>query len=117
MALSERGNVYVWGTLQDSFPAGSRVVPFPELVTGLPDLLETNASSVLATFDPRSATFGADFGVELLSPPGAVLEVQTSPDLVRWTTVTRLANPTGRVRWTQPVQAEQNFFVRIHPGF
>jgi hypothetical protein len=111
-ALSARGNLYVWGTIPAS-PA-PRHVDLPELVTGLPDLLNTaDSTAPVVTFEPTSIRASSQFQADLIAPAGSNLEIQASSDLVNWTTVTNIANAGAKTTFTAPIQGAGNLFIRV----
>jgi hypothetical protein len=112
MALSARGNLYVWGDIPAS-PA-ARHVDFPELVSGLPDLLSASATAeAIVTIEPTSIRLSPQFEADVIAPAGSNLSVQTSSDLANWVTVTNIANAGPKTRITAPVTAEGNLFIRV----
>jgi len=112
MALSARGDLYVWGDIPAS--PSPRHLDFPELVTGLPNLLSPSApAATLVTFEPTSIGVSSQIKVDLIAPAGSNLAVETSPDLANWTIVTNIANSGPKSTITAPIPVESNLFFRV----
>jgi hypothetical protein len=112
MALSTRGNVYVWGDIPAS-PA-ARHVDFPELVTGFPDLLNAaDAAAPVVTFEPTSVRAASEFAVDLIAPAGSNLAIETSSDLLNWTTVTNIVNAAPKTTFRTSIPGSGNLFIRV----
>jgi hypothetical protein len=114
MALSARGNVYLWGDIPSS--TASRHVDIPELVTGLPDLL--NASEPVTptvTFESQSVYLGSQLHMELVGTKGVAFKLESSADFLNWTTVTNIPNATGKTTVAAPFSPSGQLFLRVKP--
>jgi hypothetical protein len=115
VALSQRGNLYLWGTVYaPETRTHRRTIRFPEVVQGLPDLMEPRASATLATFDVTDLRSSAsDISLNIVVPLSTPVEIQSSSDFQTWRTLTNFVTTTNRLRFLQPFQTGSNLFFRI----
>jgi hypothetical protein len=112
VALSARGNLYVWGDIPAS--PSARHVDFPELVSGLPDLLNASATAeAIVTIEPTSIRLSPQFEADMIAPAGSNLTVEASSDLINWVTITNIVNAGPKTRVTAPVTGDANLFIRV----
>lgn len=116
MALTEKGELYAWGTTvpgmwKDPTVRAARV---PELVSGLPNLLDPNATDVAAAFITTSAT-ASGLAVKLESPRGLPITIETSDDLQTWSADTKFNPTTNRSTVTFPNDFSPRKFFRVAP--
>jgi hypothetical protein len=97
MAFSEQGELFAWGVATPGTwndPKASYAAA-PELVRGLPNLLDPNATGIATTFlAPRLGSGGAALG-SVVAPSGARLGIEVSSDLVRWDGFTNVLATDG----------------------
>jgi hypothetical protein len=102
LALSARGNLYMWGRDEK-----------PRKVEGLPPLLDANATASYVAFDSSSLRALDGLTASLISGTSAAMTVQFSTDLVNWQTVTNLVNAVGKTSVSVPAASGGNLFMRV----
>jgi hypothetical protein len=112
MALSGEGELYAWGRGVVGMwnDPNAWVTNVPELLTGLPDLLDPNATEVAAGLVPVSVTT-TTFSMGVAAAPNQPVRIEVSTNLVDWTiykTVTNAATVSA------PFDGAQRFF-RLAP--
>jgi hypothetical protein len=100
MALSARGNLYLWGYNSK-----------PQIVQGLPALLDETATESYATFEPSSVKLSTMFEADVITGKNAGT-VESSSDLVHWQAIEPIENVEGKKRLSFPAQ-QDNFFLRV----
>ncbi len=63
---------------------------------------------------PSTTQANGQFGFTLLSHAGSAVEIQTSTNLLAWTTLTTLTNVTGTLPFTDPATSFNQRFYRAH---
>jgi hypothetical protein len=116
MALTDKGELYAWG---DAAPGvwtdpTATTAHVPELVGGLPNLLDSNASDVAAAFISTTAT-ATDLTFKLASPSGLPITIEMSDDLQTWTTYTNFTATANTSTVTLPLGAASGKFFRVAP--
>ncbi len=118
MALSAEGELYAWGQAYKGVWAdpNSSVASVPELVPGLPNLLDENATGVAAPILSTSLT-PAGLSVRVVAAADVKLHLETSTDLVHWTAaaINNSQSYSGVATITLPIDATGARFVRIVP--
>ena len=68
-------------------------------------------------FDAIADLGGRQVRLRLIGPPGRALELQRSADLVQWTKIADIPNPTGVVEYTDtvPTSSRQSFYRAALP--
>jgi alpha-tubulin suppressor-like RCC1 family protein len=102
LALSARGNLYMWGLNEK-----------PRKVEGLPSLLDANATATYVAFDPLSLRVLNGLTAGIISGTEAPMIVQFSGDLVNWQTVSNFVNAVGKTSVTVPATQSGNLFMRV----
>lgn len=102
LALSARGNLYMWGLNEK-----------PRKIEGLPSLLDANATATYVAFDPLSLRVLNGLTAGIVSGTDAPMTVQFSADLVNWQTVTNFVNAVGKTSVSVPAPPSGNLFMRV----
>jgi hypothetical protein len=116
MAVTDKGEVYAWGHAAPGFwadPAASTAY-VPELVHGLPDLLDPNAANGAATFTSTLLT-STGLTIKLASSAATPITIEASNDLYTWTTYTNLTSAAGTTTLTLPVENTTTKYFRLAP--
>ena len=97
MALSEQGDLFAWGHADQGvwqdFSATDAY--YPEPAPGMQNILTPGATPILANFLIDPLSFG-NFGyAQTIGARGVPIQVQTSPDLLHWTTLDTFSNTSG----------------------
>jgi hypothetical protein len=115
MALSANGNLYAWGEAAPGVwnDPKATIAKTPELVRGLPDLLDPNATggAALLTSRPRAIPDGLSFN--LVAPAGQNVVIQSSSDFVNWNFYTNFPAQVGIATVTLGSDSTSAKFFRI----
>lgn len=114
MALSQAGNLYIWGDIHIDTNTVRRI-PFPERVDGLPLLLDPNFTVDLATFDISSLDATATLDLTMIVPTNSPLQLEISNDLQTWRAASTITASSNRLTLSQRMNQETNSFFRIRP--
>jgi hypothetical protein len=114
MALSADGELYAWGVASPGVWAdpNASAALVPELVRGLPNLLDPNATDTAAEFLSTSIT-PTSLTVRLTAPAGLQLPIQTSTDLIHWAPYSTLQSQPGITSSDLPINPAGAQFFRI----
>lgn len=113
MALSEQGELFAWGlatpgTWND--PTASYAAT-PELVRGLPNLLDPNATGIeTVLLAPRLGIGGDAAMARVMAPDGARVGIEASNDLVKWEPFTDLVATNGVAAFGLVMEGATRFY-------
>lgn len=115
MALGGTGELFAWGRGVPGMWADPLAATAftPELVRGLPNLLDPDAAATSAAFVSSTMSEGA-FVLKIAAGSGSTIEVQSSSDLENWVTFTNVTVESGKAVINAPVKPDAQFF-RVAP--
>lgn len=116
IALTDKGELYAWGDAVPGFwadPAASTAY-VPELVHGLPNLLDPNDPSVAATFASALLT-PTGLTLKLASSASTLITIEASNNLNTWITYTNLTSTAGATTFILPIENTLAKYFRLAP--
>jgi hypothetical protein len=114
MALTDHGELYAWGHAAPgtwSDPT-AKVASVPELVQGLPNLLDANSLEIASSFLETTAS-STNVTIRLAAPAGSAVSIQSSTDLVNWTDAENVTAQAGVTAVDLPLDQNGGRFYRI----
>ncbi|HUS37568.1 MAG TPA: hypothetical protein VM680_19625, partial [Verrucomicrobiae bacterium] len=116
MALSAEGELYAWGRGAPGMwnDPTVAVATRPELVTGLPDLLDPNATEVAVAFQPVTLS-ATNVAFIIAAPTNSTPKIEVSTDLVNWTSYTNVTRQGGAATFSVVRDTTRKKFFRAAP--
>jgi hypothetical protein len=116
MALSAEGELYAWGRGVPGMWNNPTVAVTtkPELVSGLPDLLDPNATEVAVALQPVTLS-ATNVAFIIAAPTNSTAKIEVSMDLVNWTTYTNVVRQGGAATVSVSRDGASQKFFRVAP--
>jgi hypothetical protein len=116
MVLSANGKLYAWGEAAPGVWADPKatIARVPELVRGLPNLLDPKATEAAAAIiPPGPRMIPGELKFEAVAPAGQNTVIQSSADFLNWSFYTNLPGQLGVTTISLGVDSTSSKFFRI----